>query len=378
MKLFATALSIIIFSAVADAQNNTSKTTKAKFDLVKVEGTITKFEGKYLYAHHQGSQQEILDSTKVISGKFAFNLKVSEPELYWITTERSGNPQQSVMFFPDKAPMKAVVKGDSLPYSVVEGGNTQKDYYEYRALVNSFVMVQQKMQSDFNVAVQNNDVNTQNAIRAEYQNLNVQYLGGIRQYIKNHPKSVISGYIICTDLNNPQIPFTEVEQCVGFLDKEIAQTKYAKQAIQRIETFRGSQVGYKANNFTQPTPEGKMVSLSDFKGQYVLLDFWASWCRPCRMENPNVVAAYNRFKDKGFTVLGVSLDSNKEPWVNAIQQDRLTWTHVSDLKGWGSDVGRLYNVTGIPQNFLLDKEGKIIAKDLRGPALDEKLQEVLK
>ena len=110
----------------------------------------------------------------------------------------------------------------------------------------------------------------------------------------------------------------------------------------------------------------------------MLIDFWASWCKPCRMENPNVVAAYNRFKDKGFTVLGVSMDSNRDPWLAAIQQDNLTWTHVSDLKGWGNEVGKLYGVQGIPQNFLVDKDGKIIAKDLRGAALEEKLAEVLK
>lgn len=378
MKLFAVALFVLILSATTGAQNTNSKAARIKADPVKVDGSISNFSGKYIYIHHQGPQSEIIDSARVLNGRFTLNLKVSEPELYWMTTERAANQLQSVMFFPDKMAMKATLKGDSIPYSIVEGGNSQKDYYEYRALVNSFVMVQQKMQSDFNNAVQNNDANTQNAIRAEYQNLNVQYLSAIKGFIKNHPKSVMSGFIICTDLNNPQIPFTEIEECVGYLDKEIAETKYAKQAIQRVNTFRGSQVGYPANNFTQPTPEGKMVSLSDFKGKYVLVDFWASWCRPCRMENPNVVAAYNRFKDKGFTILGVSLDSNKEPWVNAIQQDRLTWTHVSDLKGWASEVGHLYNVTGIPQNFLLDKEGKIIAKDLRGPALDEKLQEVLK
>jgi peroxiredoxin len=146
----------------------------------------------------------------------------------------------------------------------------------------------------------------------------------------------------------------------------------------RLETIKGTMVGYKATNFAQNSPEGKPVKLSDFKGKYVLLDFWASWCRPCRMENPNVVAAYNRYKNKGFTVLGVSMDTNKDLWTAAIAADNLTWTHVSDLKGWGNEAGILYSVKGIPQNFLIDKEGKIVAKNLRGAELDEKLAEIIK
>jgi peroxiredoxin len=234
------------------------------------------------------------------------------------------------------------------------------------------------MQVDFNAAAQKGDVSTQEAIKAEYANLNNQIITGLKNFVRTHPKSAVSGFIIYNDLNNPNIPLTEVEEALGYIDKSIENTKFIKLATKRVNDLRGTTVGYKATDFTQPTPEGKEVNLSDFKGKYVLIDFWASWCRPCRMENPNVVAAYNRFKDKGFTVLGISLDSNRDAWVAAIQQDNLTWTHVSDLKGWGNEVGKLSGVTGIPQNFLIDKQGKIIAKDLRGTALDEKLAEIIK
>jgi peroxiredoxin len=141
---------------------------------------------------------------------------------------------------------------------------------------------------------------------------------------------------------------------------------------------QGDMVGKEAPDFELPDVNGKMMSLKSLRGKFVLVDFWASWCKPCRNENPNVVSAYQQFKDKNFTILGVSLDKEKEGWVKAIADDQLTWSHVSDLKFWDSKVVPLYGIEGIPFNVLIDPEGKVIAKDLRGSELHAKLNEVLK
>ncbi len=354
------------------------KSNPSKPFTFKIEGNVRNFEGSKIFLHHKWDEVNYTDSTKVSNGKFSFTLKSSEPNMYWFTTNRDINNPTNCIFFVDESTFKVTIIGDSIGFSKIEGGKTQADYLDYRAVLNNIVLIQQKMQADFNVAMQNNDINAQNAIRAEYQNLNATYINSLKNFIKTHPKSAVSGFVIYNDFNNPNIPLADVEESLSYIDPSIRETKFIKLANKRLDSMRGTTVGYKANEFSQNNPDGKKINLSDFRGQYVLIDFWASWCRPCRMENPNVVSAYNKFKDKGFTVLGVSMDSNREPWLNAIQQDNLTWTHVSDLKGWGNEVGKLYGVTGIPQNYLIDKEGKIVAKDLRGQALDDKLAEILK
>lgn len=351
---------------------------KEKTFKFSVNGSIRNLTGTKIYLHHKWNDLDYTDSAIVKNGKFTFSLKSVEPNLFWFTLSKDINAQPNFMFFADEHSINATLIADSLYYSNVEGGQVQKDYLEYRILINNFVMIQQKMQADYNTAIQKQDVNTQTAIQNEYQNLNNQYIEGLKSFIKNHPKSAVSGYIIFLDLNNPNIPINIVEECLSYYDISMVNTKFYKLARKRIDDAKGTTVGYKAINFSQNTPEGVPISLSSFKGKYVLIDFWASWCKPCRMENPNVVAAYNRFKDKGFTVLGISLDDNKERWVAAINQDNLTWKHISDLKGWGNEVGKMYGVTGIPQNYLIDKDGIIVAKNLRGAALEEKLIELIK
>ncbi|MEP7319259.1 MAG: TlpA disulfide reductase family protein, partial [Panacibacter sp.] len=167
-----------------------------------------------------------------------------------------------------------------------------------------------------------------------------------------------------------------LEKRFVFLRDKALQTGYAKNIKQAIENGKIGAVGTQAIDFSQPDSTGKQISLAQFKGKYVLLDFWASWCQPCRRENPNVVAAYNQFKDKNFTILSVSIDQDRVNWLQAIKTDNLLWTHVSDLQGRNA-AAQLYHVNSIPQNFLIDPNGNVIAKNLRGEDLKNKLAEIL-
>lgn len=354
------------------------KSAPAKLQAFKIEGTFRNFNGNKVYIHHRWDGKEMTDSAKVQAGKFSMQAKCAEPTLFWVTTSMDLKDPNSFSFFPDAGLSKLNLIGDSLPFSTAEAGKNQADYLQYRVFINELVAIQAKLNQDYAVASQKGDMAAQQGVQMAYQDLNARYITGVKAFVKEHPASLVSAFVVYNDFTNPAIAIDEVEAALATLDASLSQSNYYTTVQKKIEDRRGTTVGYKATNFSQAAPDGKMVKLSDFKGQYVLIDFWASWCRPCRMENPNVVAAYNKFKDKGFTVLGVSMDSNKEPWLQAIKQDNLTWTQVSDLKGWGNEVGRLYGVQGIPQNFLVDKDGKIIAKDLRGAALEEKLAEVLK
>lgn len=200
------------------------------------------------------------------------------------------------------------------------------------------------------------------------------------EYIDKHPASAYALNAIKEVDNGGYILHAEVvEPLFKKLSPEIQESEAGKAFGARIEKAKKLSVGQLAPVFSAPDTTGKIVSVEEYKNRYVLIDFWASWCKPCRAENPNVLKAYNKYKDKNFTVLGISLDNEKAKaaWLKAINDDGMPWTQISDLKGWSSPAAELYDVHAIPQNYLLDPSGKIVAKNIRGEKLHKTLEEIL-
>ncbi len=234
-----------------------------------------------------------------------------------------------------------------------------------------------KLNDDFKKAVQAQDEETIGRLQQEYMAEIQKSHDKVAQLLKEQPASLgVVNFLQSNSMMDRDKYLDVYVDAAGKATKAWPTSPHVKEFHASVEKMKVTAIGQPAPEIALPDPSGNVVALSSMKGKYVLVDFWAKWCGPCRQENPNVVRAFNKYKDKGFTVFGVSLDRSKDDWLKAIEEDKLTWTHVSDLKFWQSEAAKTYNITGIPFSLLLDPNGVIIAKNLRGKALDNKLAEI--
>lgn len=231
-----------------------------------------------------------------------------------------------------------------------------------------------KLQQEYQAA--NGDQAKMQAVQEAYAKLMTDAQAKETELIKANPDSYVSTFVIVSGMG--QMEYEQLKERYNLLGEKAKASAQGKAIAAQIAKLESTAIGQIAPNFTITTPEGESISLYDIKGKVKLIDFWASWCGPCRGENPHVVEIYKEYHPKGLEIFGVSLDNNKEAWVKAIADDGLVWKHGSDLKGWQSAPAQLYSVSGIPHTVLLDENNKIIAKNLRGDELKQKIAELLK
>lgn len=361
-----------------------------------ISGTISNAEGVKLYFEQyvqtgiQKLDSAVLDKT----GKFSFKLEHDKTDYYRIST---GSKDFAVVIIKPGEKITITANGTDINRSyTVKGSKYSAELKEFNDLVNRYVVSRDTISARFKRAIAAEKTDESEKLGKELGSAYTKFLADRDGFINKYPQS--PALFAAMSHLNPQTDYDQIKKIEKALaasmngsffhqqvmlnvkhleDIKKAEEQKAKDAEKQRLAKENLMPGKTPSDIMMADTNGVMKSLSSLKGQYVLVDFWASWCGPCRMENPNVVKMYNKYKDKGFTVFSVSLDSDRKKWIAAIAKDGLAWPHhVSELKGWQTSILPDFGITGIPFTFLLDKEGKVVQSGLRGPALENKLLEI--
>jgi peroxiredoxin len=366
-----------IFFAACHSSESAREPHVQKFDSFAIIGKITGQDSGTVYIQHRESASEKTDSAQLDHGYFTFKGVADGAEYCLLGIAENGEPRYRKGFFLENGKISMLIKKDSLADALISGTPVQDEFNNYESMVKGKIGARSAdLDKKYKDAALKKDKSAMDSLDKEYDVLDNEQKKIATDYAKAHPGSHISAFEIYRNFSyNPDAD--QLGNLYGMLDTAVQSGYFGKKINDLVKKAKLTAIGQAAPDFTATDTEGKPVSLSSFKGRYLLVDFWASWCGPCRRENPSVVQAYRQYHNKGFDILGVSLDNTRADWLEAIKKDGLDWTQVSDLKGWQNDVASEYGIRGIPMNFLLDKEGRIVAKGLRGEELTKKLQEVL-
>lgn len=359
MKNFLTLLAF--FPAILFAQNQTKGFV--------ISGNVSGLADGKAQIVTTAEEHAVIATDSVKNGVFTLKGSITEPGLYFLIMSN----EQPQYIYLENNPVTITGSKADIKNIKIEGSQSHTDFVEFNktfnpliAELNGFAALIQKEENE----------KKKEELFTKYDSVVKKVNAEVGNFVAAKKSSIVSAFLLSVSAQVLADPVV-MEQRFNMLSEEVRNSEIGKSLAGSIAYFKVGAIGSDALDFTQNDVEGKPVKLSSFKGKYVLLDFWASWCKPCRLENPNVVKVYNQFKNKNFTVLGVSLDQSKDAWVKAIEADKLTWTQVSDLQQWNNAVAQMYHIQSIPGNFLIDPNGKIVGRDLRGENLEKKLCEFL-